>query len=243
MGRCVPPWGSVLLSPSRYAGTPRDGSRTARRGGATSCCVVVEQRKALGRGARCAKRRDTTLFRVVFWMPPHPCLPTYTRMYGPHHLLIGLFRAPNWASSQATAQRGMGVIGRWMTMRVLPGSSLPSTLSTCAGWKHGPSPMRLRVPRRRSRRERPWLPMLPRMPELRAQTVNADPAIPAANCSRGGHHVRDAPEEREVRQGETALLCLSNLHAGRFPPAVLAPKTTGGILRRLSSTSPRRASP
>ena len=101
MGRGVPPWGSVLLSPPRYASTPRDGSRTARRGGATPCWVVVEKRKAMGRVVRCAKRRDTTLFRAVCWVPPHPCLPAYTRMYGPHHLLRGLFRALDWRPRKA----------------------------------------------------------------------------------------------------------------------------------------------
>jgi len=98
MGRGLPPRGRVLLFPSRSAGTPRDESRTARHGGATPCCVVVEKRKARGRGARCAKRRDTTLFRAVIWAPPHPCLPAYTFIYGPNHLLIGLFHTPNWAT-------------------------------------------------------------------------------------------------------------------------------------------------
>src|SRR5262245_38895277 len=101
MGRGGPPRGRVLLSPSRSAGTPRDGSRTARCGGATPCWVVVEKRKAMGRGARCAKRRDTTRFRAVFWVSPHPCLPAYTLMYGPNHSPKGLFRILNWGPRQA----------------------------------------------------------------------------------------------------------------------------------------------
>src|SRR2546426_1111211 len=34
---------------------------------------------------------------------------------------------------------------RWTTMCALPGSSLPLTPNTCAGWKHGPSIMQQRV--------------------------------------------------------------------------------------------------
>ena len=37
----------------------------------------------------------------------------YTQ-YSTNHCTKGLFRALNWASSQATAQLGMGAIGRWM---------------------------------------------------------------------------------------------------------------------------------
>jgi hypothetical protein len=78
MGRCAPPQDSVLLSPEYYAGTPRDGSRPARRAGAAPCCVVGEKRKARGRAARCAMGGSTTLFRAVFWVLPHPCFPAYS---------------------------------------------------------------------------------------------------------------------------------------------------------------------
>jgi len=107
MGRGVPPRGRVLLSPSRSAGTPRDGSRTARCGGATPCWVVVEKRKAMSRGACCTKRRDTTRFRAVFWVSPYPCLPAYTLMYGPNHSPKGLFRAPKWATHRVGAGQPM----------------------------------------------------------------------------------------------------------------------------------------
>src|SRR5262245_65400860 len=120
MGRCVPPRGNVLLSPSRSAGTPRDGSRTARCGGATPRCVVVEKRKAMGRGACCAKRRDTTRFRAVFWVSPHPCLPAYTLMYGPNHSPKGLFRLLKWADytlprARELLRAGVGILGQGHT--------------------------------------------------------------------------------------------------------------------------------
>ena len=78
MGRCTPPQDSVLLSPEYDAGTPRDGSRPARRAGAAPCCVGGEKRKARGRAARCAMGGSTTRFRAVFWVLPHPCFPAYS---------------------------------------------------------------------------------------------------------------------------------------------------------------------
>ena len=102
MGRCAPPQDRVLLSPAYDAGTPRGGSRPARRAGATPCCVGGEKRKARGRAARCAMGGSTTRFRAVFWVLPHPCFPAYS-----------FYREPKSCPERALSYTEMGPILRY----------------------------------------------------------------------------------------------------------------------------------
>src|SRR5215831_8939665 len=105
---------------------------------------------------------------------------------------------------------------RWTTMYAWPGGSPPSTPNTYAGWKRGPSGMRLRVPPIRSRRERPWLPRLP--PADNSVVFFGIPTsffdTPHKSCDNGEKVIEDTPDDSTLTTHHSGFrragVCLVN---------------------------------